>query len=74
MIGFLLAASVALIALHDVDGQVIFVNPEHIVLLHPTKEGVITKGVNCVVGLANGKRVSATEDCGTIGKLMEDAK
>ncbi len=63
----------ALLVLHDVDGQVIYVNPDHVVLLHPTHQ-LVAEGVNCVVGLVNGKRVSATEDCATIRKMIEDTR
>lgn len=69
-----------LIALHNVDGEEILVNPTYITTLHPTKESMskgpnslITKGVNCVVGFSNTKFISVVEDCETIRKAMDTA-
>ena len=71
----------ALILLHNVDNDPIYVNPDQVVVLHPTKdkpaEGrqkLVVGGVNCVVGLSNGKFVSVLEDCATVRKLMEEAR
>ena len=76
----LLAAAV-LIVLHNVDGEPIFVNPEFITMLYPTKEGrgtaknqLMTSGVNCVITLTTGKFFSVIEPCQDVRKMMEIAK
>ena len=71
-----------LITVHNIDGVTIYINPEQIVVLHPTNEGgnkgkpneLMVGGVHCVVGLADGKRVSVVETCGVVSRMMEDAK
>lgn len=75
-------AAVVLIVLHNVDGDEITINPEHVVVLHPTTESdrqgkpntLVTKGVNCVVGLSNGKFISVVESCATVRAAMEKAQ
>jgi hypothetical protein len=76
-----LLAAVVLIVLHNVDGDEIFINPEHIVALYPTKESkqggpnqLITGGVNCVVTMDTGKFMSVIESCSVVRKQMEDAR
>jgi len=71
----------ALIVLHNVDGDEIFINPEHITVLHATKEAskgtknqLVTGGVNCVVVMSTGKFMSVLEDCAEVRKMMEKAK
>jgi len=70
--------AVVLLVLHNVDGDEITVNPDHIVTLIPSHEHrkgtpneLIAKGIKCVVGLANGKFVSVVESCATIRQSMQ---
>lgn len=74
--------AVAVILLHNAEGMELLISVDHIAVLHPTKESVgkapknqlVVGGVNCVVGMANGKFFSVIEDCPTIRKMMEAAK
>ena len=79
-----LLAFVTLIVLHNVDGDEVMINPEHVVALQYTSEGgaltgkpqntLIAKGHKCVVSLSNGKMVSVVEDCGMVRQAINEAQ
>jgi hypothetical protein len=73
----ILAASV-LIVLHNAEGGELFINPQQIAVLHPTKESagkakntMVVGGVNCVVSLGSGKFFSVIETCAEVRRMME---
>jgi hypothetical protein len=73
----LLAAATIFLALHNVDGDEIVVNVEQIVALYPTSESkgqsnkLMAGGLNCVIALSDGKRVSVVESCTTIRQSIQ---
>lgn len=76
-----LLAVVTLIALHNVDGDEIMINPEHIAVLQITKETqgkgknkLVASGHKCVVILDNGRVIGVIEDCRTIRQAIREAK
>ena len=72
------AIVVHLVLLHTVDGRETFVNPEQVVSMSSHKEGeankVLVEGVQCVLGLSNGKIVSVLEHCDEVLRKLEDIK
>lgn len=69
------------IVLHNVDGEEIFINPEHIATLRSSTESfdgkpsnLLAKGISCIIGLDNGRSISVVENCPEVRKLMEEAK
>lgn len=75
-----LIAYVTLIVLHNIDGDEVSVNPEHVVALSHTREAskgmpnqLITSGAKCVISLSNGKMVSVVEGCGMIRQAINEA-
>lgn len=76
----MILAAVVLIVLHNVDGGEVTINPEHVVVLQPTKDEnlgtpqrLMAPGPKCVIGLSNGKFVSVVEDCGLIRQAIREA-
>lgn len=77
-------AAVVLIVLHNVDGDEISINAEHVVTLNYTSEAVgshstkpnslIAKGHKCVIGLSNGKMISVVEECGMVRQAIREAQ
>jgi hypothetical protein len=66
---FFLAATLFLV--NTLDGRVVYINPEQVVSLAPTtNDEMFAKGVRCVIGLSDGKFVSAREDCANIQMRM----
>lgn len=68
-------ATIELVALHKLDGRVVFVNPDAVVqLAEPKPEGAahkaFTDDVNCVVGLTDGRYVTVRETCPEVRKLF----
>jgi hypothetical protein len=67
-----------LIVLHTLDGNEVAINPQQVTSLHSGKPGQSSKlfvqGVNCVVGLTDGKFVSTIENCDQVLKMLEGAK
>jgi hypothetical protein len=76
----LLLAAAVFLALHNVDGDEVFVNMEQIVSLIPTHETggksntLMAGGVKCVVALTDGKRISVVEHCSTIRQSIQQHK
>jgi hypothetical protein len=53
-----------LLLLHTLDGRVIYVSPLHIVSVGEARiEGKLSRDVNCVVNLVDGKFVTVIESC-----------
>ena len=65
----LIAATLFLV--NTLDGRAIYLNPDQVVSLAPTVDNdMFAKGVRCVIGLSDGKFVSAREDCASIQMRM----
>jgi hypothetical protein len=76
----LLAAGLALVLLHRVDGGEVLVHAPHITSLHATaaaaagqKNKLYTGEVRCVLGLLDGKLLSVLEPCAEVRRRMEGA-
>jgi len=75
-----LVASIVLVVLHNVDGDEILVNVDHIIMLQHTKESkggtneLISGGNKCVIGLENGKFISVIEPCGMVRQAIREAQ
>lgn len=68
-------ASAVLIILHTLDGRELSVNPKQITHLTSRGQGaLIVEGVNCAVGLADGKLLSVVETCEQIRAILEQLK
>lgn len=73
-----LLLALTLIVLHSVDGFEIIINPQQVVILRPTAEAargtpnqLVARGVQCVIGLADGKFVSVIEACAVVQAAIE---
>ena len=67
-----LFATLYIIALHTLDGRVIFVNTSHIVsLADQTGRDHFTGTAGCAVNLADQKFVTTKESCDSIRKRLE---
>jgi hypothetical protein len=71
-LGVVLATAVFLI-LHNVDGEEVAVNAEYVVTLLHGKDNreLASGGVNCIIGLSNGKRVGVIEHCSTVRQSLQ---
>jgi hypothetical protein len=69
-----------LVLLHTVDGHEVLVNPEQVTSMQAARPDepnkFLTEGVNCAIGMTNGKFVSVVEDCDTVRRMLveESAK
>lgn len=77
----MILAVVVLIVLHNVDGDEITINPEHVVALQHTKDEnigtsqrLIAPGPKCVIALSNGKFVSVVEECGMVRQAIRESQ
>jgi hypothetical protein len=60
-----------LLLLHTLDGRVIYVSPLHIVSVGEARiEGKLSRDVNCVVNLVDGKFVTVIESCTQIKESL----
>ena len=64
----------AFIVVHSLDGKRVEVNVAAISSIRaPRKDqDLITKEVNCIIGLTNGKSVTTVEPCGEITKMLNE--
>jgi len=61
-----------LLLLHTLDGRVIYVSPLHIVSVGEARiEGKLSRDVNCVVNLVDGKFVTVIENCTQIKEALK---
>lgn len=73
---FILAATL-LIAVTNVDGATVHINPAYVTKLYPTKEAVgkpnelVVKGARCIVTMSDGKFLSVREPCDYVLNLIE---
>jgi hypothetical protein len=70
--------ALALVQVTTADGARVFINPEFVTKLYPTKEAtqrgpneLVVKGARCVVTLSDGKFLSVLEDCDYLRSLLE---
>jgi hypothetical protein len=67
-----------LIVLRTVDGRDVHVNPRHVVSLMEKIEKqsnkVLSDNVQCVVGLLDGKFISAAESCDSVRRKLQGEK
>lgn len=75
----LIAATLALVILHRVDGGEVAVSPAHITSMHSkapaaTQNKLVTQEARCIVWLADGKQLLVLEPCDTVKKLIEAAR
>jgi len=66
-----------LVLLHTVDGRETLVNPEQVASISSRVAGepnkLLVEGVECVIGLTNGKIVSVIEHCDVVQQRLEEA-
>lgn len=76
----ILLATAVFIMLHNVDGDELLINIDHIIMLQLTKEAkggvneLISGGNKCVIGLDNGKFISVVEPCGMVRQAIRQAE
>jgi hypothetical protein len=57
--------------LHRADGQVVSVNPNHVVGVTPARDhGHFAPGVHCLVHTSDRKFMSVRETCGEVHQLI----
>jgi hypothetical protein len=74
----LLVAAAVFLALHNVDGDEVVINVDHIVALVPSSQSkgkdnntLMATGVNCIIALSDGKRISVVEHCSTVRQSIQ---
>jgi len=61
-----------LLLLHTLDGRTVYVSPLHIVSVGEARiEGKLSRDVNCVVNLVDGKFVTVIESCTQIKEALK---
>jgi uncharacterized protein YlzI (FlbEa/FlbD family) len=67
-----------LIQVTVLDGARVFINPNFVTKLYPTKEAMdrgpnqmVVKGAKCVITMSDGKFLSVLEPCDYVLKLVE---
>ena len=73
-----LAAGMALVVLHRIDGGEVVVAPAHITSMHSkalgsARDKLVTPEARCIVWLTDGRQLSVLELCDTVKKLMDEA-
>lgn len=70
--------ALVLVQVTTADGARVFINPEFVTKLYPTKEAaqgtanqLVVKGARCVVTTNDGKFLSVLEDCDYLRSLLE---
>jgi hypothetical protein len=70
--------ALVLVQVTTVDGAKVFINPEFVTKLYPTKEAseatpnqLVVKGARCVVTLSDGKFLAVLEHCDYLRTLLE---
>ena len=73
-----LLIAVKLVLLHTVDGRETLVNPQQVASMSARKVGeenkLLVGGVECAIGLTNGKIISVVEPCDEVKLLLEAAR
>ena len=76
----ILVAYVVMVALHNVDGEEMLLNIDHIIMLQHTKEAegrgpnqLVGTGNKCVIVMINGK-VGVVEPCGMVRQAIREAR
>ena len=71
-------AAVHLVLLHTIDGRETFINPDQVASMSAHKADEPNKllhdGVECVIGLTNGKIVSVIEHCDDVRRRVEEVR
>ncbi|MBR0753482.1 hypothetical protein JQ604_14940 [Bradyrhizobium jicamae] len=75
----MLLLAVILIGLHSIDGRQIDINPKQITTLREARGDeasgkYLTKGVRCMVSLADAKYVTVIETCSVVREKIEAAR
>lgn len=76
----MIAAVVILIVLHAPSGVEVFVNPESITSMRPSRDGVVddkkyfAAGVHCMINTSDGKFITVVETCADVRKVVEESK
>jgi hypothetical protein len=61
--------------LHTLDGRLVYISPLHVVSVGEARiDGKLSKDVNCVVNLSDGKFITVVETCSMVKQQIEDAK
>ena len=71
----ILTVAIVLIELHGPDGHRVEVNPAEVSSLRedrPSDAGLLAEGVNCVLGMTNGKFIAVVEDCAVVKRKLEE--
>lgn len=67
----MIEALLEMLVLHTLDGRPLWVRPEQIISLAPSKDNtLLTKGVGCIVSLTDAKFVSIKETCEEVREMM----
>lgn len=62
-----------LIELMAPDGQIVHINPEHVLTVHKPREDskrLFSPNVHCVVTMNNGRFISVKNNCSEVRKLL----
>lgn len=60
----------AMIALHGLDGQTIYVNPSEIVSARAPATEYLHENIKCTLQTADGKLINVTDGCGEVMRLI----
>jgi hypothetical protein len=73
-----IVVALLLVQVTTADGAKVFINPEFVTKLYPTKEAahrapneLVVKGARCVVTTSDGKFLSVLEECDYLRALFE---
>lgn len=58
--------ALVLIALHGLDGQIIYVNPSEIVSARMPSTTLLHQNIKCTLQTADGKLINVADDCVTV--------
>ena len=70
--------ALVLVQVTTADGARVYINPEFVTKLYPTKEAaertpnqLVVKGARCVITLNDGKFLAVLEECDYVRSLLE---
>lgn len=65
--------ALVLIALHGLDGQLIWVNPAEIVSVRAPATNLLHHDIKCTLQTADGKLINVTDSCDEVRREIEEA-
>lgn len=66
--------ALALIALHGLDGQTIWVNPAEVISVRAPATDLLHEGVKCTLQTVDGKLINVADDCETVLRGVKEVR